>query len=536
MRLVRHLVRHDLVPTAKMLIVWVAVLALQSVVLWIGPPEPVLGPEAVRSDVVAVVLRLALTVFMVASLIHRHPLVGTTAFWRTRPVFRGTLLGATFATITLLAVILPSLWMFGTFLALGCPLAPALNGAAAIALEQAIVAAFGWALAALTADSAELVVAMIMSLVTAGMTFGLTRRAGPLLPSRLTFTVHDGDLVEIAMLGLVVLMLVAVASYQHVALKRWRAVGLAALAIGAMAGLLRYPLWRVVDAPVDATLTALPRVAPGAYDMTTLKRNWRKTGDVESMAYSVVVKHPLQNPATVLAPVGGSATLEFDSGTAIEYTQAPGSLTLEWNAAAPQPFAALSAALGTTLVTAPGTNGYEYRVVVLQVPMSAYLLHERELGTLLVRQQGSAIRFSAQKPSAPGAPRTTANGVVMLEDRSATNDRVAAVVRETAYLRNWTIDPSYYALRNRTVGQSVLMSIMQRTEYRSTMLTRRGVAIVRRQLEAALAPDTTPLAAGPAEWLRNAELVWLEGKVVGTTEWSVQVPHFVLGEAGGEAK
>jgi hypothetical protein len=124
----------------------------------------------------------------------------------------------------------------------------------------------------------------------------------------------------------------------------------------------------------------------------------------------------------------------------------------------------------------------------------------------------------------------------MLEDRSATNDRVAAVVRETAYLRNWTIDPSYYALRNRTVGQSVLMSIMQRTEYRSTMLTRRGVAIVRRQLEAAIAPDTTPLAAGPAEWLRNAELVWLEGKVVGRTEWSVQVPHFVLGEAGGEAK
>lgn len=537
MRLVRHLVRHDLTADAKILIVWVAVLALQSTVLWIGPPEPVAGfSDTVRLDVVSTVLRLALTVFMVAALIHRHPLVGTTAFWRTRPLPRGTLLVAKFTSIVLMAVILPAAWLCVTFIGLGCPLGPALKGAAAVALEQAIVLGFGWALAALTANSSQLVLSMIVSMVTAGVTFGLARRRGPVGPSSFAITIHDGDIVEIVLLCLVVLLLVGVAAYQHLALKRWRGVAVAALAMAAMAGVLRYPTWRVVEAPVDETLAGLPRVAPGSFDMTTLKRNWRKTGDAESMAYSAVVRNPLQQTrGLVLAPVAGSATLTYDTGAPVEYAQQPGSLTLDWSPAAPQPFAALSESLGTALVTGPESNGYEYRVVLFQVPMAVYRSRERDAGLLRVRQQCSAMRFNVEGAVRLGERYATSRGSVELEDRTATADGVAAVVRETAYLRNWTIDPSYHALRNESSRQSVLLNVMQQTEYRSTMLTRRGVTVTRRQLEATLPRDAAPLAADIGKWLLDAELVWLEGRVVGRTEWSVQLPRFVLGDAGGEA-
>ena len=143
MTLLGHLVRYDLRSLRPLLAVWAAVLAIQAAVLRMGPPVPDgTAPPAMSLDVSAIVMRLAVTVVLAAALAQLHSLVGTTAFWRTRPIPRGLVLVSAFATLLVLAVAVPAMCSAATVLWLGLDAGSAARVALAVAAEQLTVAAF----------------------------------------------------------------------------------------------------------------------------------------------------------------------------------------------------------------------------------------------------------------------------------------------------------------------------------------------------------------------------------------------------------
>jgi len=161
LRDIRHLVGYDLRALRTPLAVWMLVLAAEAALLVAGPGR--LGILTVTSGLAyswgILVIRLALTAILVALVVQRDPLVGTTAFWRTRPIPRPGLLASKIVTVCLLVVLIPWLVMFGVLVGLGVPVPAAARGASTVAAEQAFVAVLALAAAALTASLAHFVIA-----------------------------------------------------------------------------------------------------------------------------------------------------------------------------------------------------------------------------------------------------------------------------------------------------------------------------------------------------------------------------------------
>lgn len=94
MNLVIHQFKKDILRTRVVLALWLLLIVIQLVLAsWVPKPGDTLmqGFSTALSGLLAAFNYLLLLV-LVPLLVHQEPLVGTTAFWFTRPISRGTLL------------------------------------------------------------------------------------------------------------------------------------------------------------------------------------------------------------------------------------------------------------------------------------------------------------------------------------------------------------------------------------------------------------------------------------------------------------
>ncbi len=534
MRLVRHLVRHDLTADAKMLIVWVLVLALQSTVLWIGPPEPVAGmTTGTGLDTVAIILRLALTVVLVPAVVHRQPLVGTVAFWRTRPIPRAGLLAAKALFIGIAFVGLPLAWFLVTFLGMGLPSDAAAGGAVAVALEQALIAGLSWALASVTATLAQFVVGMLATaLITiAGRILSIVIGA----PKPFVVTVTNGEFLEPALFLLGTAMLVLMTVQHHLSLKASRSRVLLLLVLVLSSWTLFARPWRGQASPPGERVAGLPAVEPGVVDLTTWQSRSGRDNGVESVALSAIVRGAPTSASVMLRPIAGSAVLDFGSRGSVDSTLHGGSVALESLdqpvEAGDQPYAAMTVALGVPLLTLPSMTAQAYRPAILQVPKATHDRLVRDVGALEVRLLCEAVGYQAAQPARPGRSVRIPHGVLRLDRTERTREGLAAYASETKwtpwvyrYGGGW----GTYVLRHTPRSEAVLLSPSQWQMYRSTVIVQRGVVVTRLALDAAIPADSESAVAASQEWLGDSELVRLDTTIVGKAEWTTRAGRFTL--------
>ena len=136
MELIRHLAWRDLRSQRVPLLVWAAVLALQATVILVNPTRQ---PRLLNGLGVPV-LRYLMTALVAALIIQRDALVGTTAFWLTRPIPRTTFFVSKLVSLAAVLIAVPWLVVFVVWWSTGALTEDAVRAATAVAIEQGVVA------------------------------------------------------------------------------------------------------------------------------------------------------------------------------------------------------------------------------------------------------------------------------------------------------------------------------------------------------------------------------------------------------------
>lgn len=110
MKLLTHLLRWDVRRFCLLLSVWLALVAANAATEGLWPGLAINRGARELAGIVANLLSLAevlLSFVLVAQVVHAHPLVGTTAFWITRPIPAGSLLKAKLVLLSAVMVTAP---------------------------------------------------------------------------------------------------------------------------------------------------------------------------------------------------------------------------------------------------------------------------------------------------------------------------------------------------------------------------------------------------------------------------------------------
>ena len=256
MGLIPHLVRHDIRSQRLPLAVFAAFLCAEAALQVSGP----VAYPAVFSGPWIPIVRSLLTVVIAALIVQQDSLVGTTAFWRTRPVGRLTLCAAKITSLALSLVLLPAMVMGLAWAGLGLHGRDALAAAGAVAVEQATVVLFTLMAAIVTPTLTFLVVAGV-----AGITM-VTLFNGVLLPALMTSWPFVGQALHgyrpAVYLAAVFALGVPIVVHQYVTLRDWRTAAMVGIALLAATTVTR--LWPDTGSetrPVDTRAVDPARVA-----------------------------------------------------------------------------------------------------------------------------------------------------------------------------------------------------------------------------------------------------------------------------------
>ncbi len=265
---IRHLIGYDLRALRLPLAIWGAILLAQAIVLVIGPSPDSFQVGPINSSLVIVGIRIGFTITLAALIVQRDALVGTTVFWRTRPISRWRLGTSKVVSAGLSLVAAPCLLTFGVLIALGLRPTGAALGAGIVAAEQAVAVLLAFAVAALTANLTQLALAWMLGVA---LVFALwTGLVGMLRPSPLWSAVVNWS--PGAFMILLVVGTVVVVAHQFLTLRRSRSAGLAAglFLMATVGGGSWHPLADVLPRPsVDASV-----LSPGAVTIGVRMLTW----------------------------------------------------------------------------------------------------------------------------------------------------------------------------------------------------------------------------------------------------------------------
>jgi hypothetical protein len=113
MNLVMHVVRADVRRLAVPMLLWIGLAAADRVMHGVGPlvtPEPSVGELFSFGAGLLLLARIALGAALIAMIVQAYPLVGSTAFWMTRPIPPGVLLGSRLLLVGALFILVPALF------------------------------------------------------------------------------------------------------------------------------------------------------------------------------------------------------------------------------------------------------------------------------------------------------------------------------------------------------------------------------------------------------------------------------------------
>ena len=161
LRTIGHQVWTDTRGLALNLTAWGIVLGAQAALLVLHPSAwtNVRGGMLYSPDILVPAIRVIDTVLLTVLVVHRDPAVGTTAFWRTRPISGGTMWASKVAWTALWVVGAPAAVTLVLFAGLGLGIPDAAYGGLLVAFDQAMMAGIVLMAAAITDSLAHFVVA-----------------------------------------------------------------------------------------------------------------------------------------------------------------------------------------------------------------------------------------------------------------------------------------------------------------------------------------------------------------------------------------
>lgn len=157
---IRHQMWTDTKGLRLYLAVWAAALAAQAALLARDPATwmDVRRGMPYSPDTLAMAIRVIVTVVLTVLAVHRDPAVGTTTFWRTRPITGGAMWASKIAWIALWVVGAPAAVTVVLFAGLGLGIPDAAYGGLLVAFDQAMVAGIALMAAAVTDTIAHFIV------------------------------------------------------------------------------------------------------------------------------------------------------------------------------------------------------------------------------------------------------------------------------------------------------------------------------------------------------------------------------------------
>jgi hypothetical protein len=532
-RMIRHQVWTDTRALAILLSAWCLVLLAQAAGVVIGPGdwqrEPAVGRYRVE-DLVMIV-RVILVIVLTALAVQRDPAVGTTAFWRTRPIAGGTMWAGKVAWIGLWLVLLPAL--VGSLLMAWLGLYPsdaALAGLM-VGLEQALFIGVAMTAAALTESIAHFVVAGFAGVavyLTTMTTFERTLRAYlPRIDVGGWMTPQAAAAVVLGVGGLAVLAL---------AYAGRRAVATGAATLTLVCAMLPGPMmrWSSFDppsTPVPLTFThaaeiavAVPpdsiRVNPAG--LTQTDSGWRSDAQMLVSGSLEVSGAP---PDVMFSALGVNSTLQLATGEKIRWaTSRASGLSVGGLATSDhEPFRSLRLALGGSELILPLAASRRTPMVELtMLPKESYQRASQSDVTLDAAVSLRAYRSSveARIPLALGSTARVRRANWKLIAIERTRGGVAVT------LRGATIDQRYrlfaglgdmVVLNNAAKRQAIYRTQTRQSSRSLTMgftADRAGTEV--RRYEFIPGPDVAGRLGLDDQWLAGAELVFLGTEELGT--------------------
>jgi hypothetical protein len=517
MRLIPHLAWHDLRSQRVPLLVWAGILALLPAAILAGPALLLRMPRIP----VLLLLRLLSTGLLAALIIQRDPLVGTTAFWLTRPISRTTLFVSKVVSLTTVLVASPWVVVLTIWWSMGAPASDALRAANAVAVEQGVVTLLAVMAACITSSLTHFVVALVagFALVSAagGLVLPMAVRLWPLL-------VWHPDVFIVALFVLVLPIL----AYQYFRRREARSAAMVMVALlAAIATGFAWPAEPRIRPlrPVDQTLVKQEDVIVSLDPETVIEQSWSEEIDgvaVPRTQLSAVITAESPSDALLLSAAAIDSQLLFLDRTVSERTPIP-SATLSGprSSTRKNPFGlAKQAALRPSVLLAPpsvfGSQFGRTDVATLPAELADRHRGERVILNGTVTFRASRYRVRGAIPARPGARFAFPGSAVEITSVSVSPAGAAIGFREASVtsLPPVTMDfPEYYlrnAARHESFGLEVGRPSFMPLTMSRTVVVMTGTWQVRSNSYAFT--DSRIDAA----WLKGAELVRLELEDLGT--------------------
>ena len=270
-----HLIRFDFRAQRLLLAAWAGALLIQALVFAIGSSAVDYGQPAFSWDMALVFVRGGLMMAVVSYVVQSDPVVGTHAFWMTRPIPRMTMLASKVLPLVGWLVLLPAVVAFATLSLLGLRAADSLVGAWTLAFEQGFTLAAIVMAAVVTANLAQLVVAGIAGFMVVALLNALV------LPAVTVTWPALGDELggwQPAVYGAWVCVgALIVAVHQYRTLRAWRSLALICLTMTAAGLATQY--WGPRDPLPNGTSLAgdtswVARATIEASDLKSTRMSW----------------------------------------------------------------------------------------------------------------------------------------------------------------------------------------------------------------------------------------------------------------------
>jgi hypothetical protein len=517
MRLIPHLAWHDLRSQRALLLAWVGILALLPAAILAGPA---LLPRMPRTPVL-LLLRLLSTGLLAALIIQGDSLVGTTAFWLTRPISRTTLFVSKLVSLGLVLVVVPWAVTLTAWWSTGALASDTVRAANAVAVEQGVVTLLAVMAACITSSLTHFVVALVagFALVSAagGLVLPMALRLWPLLVWQ-----PDVFIVALFVLGLPII------GYQFTRRRERRSAAMVMVALLAAIGAgLAWPAEPRIrpSRPVDQTLVKQEDVIVSLDPETVIERSWSEQIDgvaVPRTQLSAVITADSPSDAVLLSAVAIDSRLLFSDRTVSDRMSIPSArLSGPRSSTRKNPFGlAKQAALRPSLLLAPpNVFGNQFgRTEVATLPADLADRHKGEPVVLngTVTFRASRYRVRGAFPARPGTRFAFPGSAMEITSVSISPAGAAIGFREASVrsLRPETMDFPEYYLRNAARHEAFGLEFARVSSAPLTMTS--GVILMTGTWQVRSNSYAFTESRIDAAWLEGAELVLLNLEDLGT--------------------
>ena len=525
LRLLRHVMWFDLRARRRELALWALVLLAQAALLIIGPDPDPTAQYAISYDLGILIVRFGLTIVLAALLVQSDALVGTTAFWMSRPIPRAALAAAKLLSATVWLVVAPAAVTGVTLALIGMSPFDALQGAWTIGLEQAVILSMACMAAIVTANLGQLIVAGIAGVTLVSTYNGLLlpslTLAWPSVGTTLTAYQPPVYITTVIVCGL------AITLYQYLRLRAWHSVAFVAVAMLLATTLTR--LW-----PAPGPIPDLGPVPPSVMNASAITLTSSTGAIVDDVAKLSDGKRTIerrlvlrvgatgQPDDVVLWPVYATSKLVFKD-LELGWSGPPdpvGNIGSGSPGAENQPWHSIRLALGDVDIWMP-REGWVAKVQVGQLAEDQYYRHTFVPATLNADITMVAVRYhvTAAVPLRTGARLRVSGRTATILGITSLNPGAGLQIRETFLDRRRAGDfegGGFYVLRNASRRQALLVVPKWFKDLRATVgIAATGVVTQTGNILVEVPPELAAHFPVDSAWLKEAELVLVEPETLG---------------------